>query len=284
MIAPHFHESRVKYDDKGIPVEVSRKLSPFEADWDFWTSSDAFKTWKPSSTFFTYVPHGETFVYTDGTVLNAGWHLTSPFKKIQSIKSSYPITLGVINRNTSTKDTPLDVYIVAHAQVVDPSKSALYKDPETLAIDSERAFSKAIRRTIINSLENVSAKDGKLSEADSKKLIEKIEDTLVKTENEFGIKVLGLELRGAFPLEYNLSAKLRSVEAPLRKPDQTGLGLKANYWADILEPSYFFKYSFGSEKIHRTPYSEHLDFVVPSPPDYHHFNQVPRLCVEPETK
>lgn len=45
-------------------------------------------------------------------------------------------------------------------------------------------------------------------------------------------------------------------------------------WADVLTPPYFQKFKHGSEKTPVTPMTPSMEWNVPSPPDFHHFNMV----------
>ena len=45
-------------------------------------------------------------------------------------------------------------------------------------------------------------------------------------------------------------------------------------WADVLTPPYFMKFKHGSEKSPVTPMTPSMEWNVPSPPDFHHFNMV----------
>ena len=75
---------------------------------------------------------------------------------------------------------------------------------------------------------------------------------------------------------------MRALNPPLVEPDTPGHNLSNDYWADhVLTPPFFEKRKFGSEKEARTPAAVSLEWSVPSPPDYHHFNMVPKVTVAP---
>jgi hypothetical protein len=78
--------------------------------------------------------------------------------------------------------------------------------------------------------------------------------------------------------------KIRALEQPMRAPDAAGHGLSADYWQDSLTPPFFESQKFGSRYEAVTPAAVSLEWSIPSPPDYHHFNEVPKLVVSEEAK
>jgi hypothetical protein len=44
----------------------------------------------------------------------------------------------------------------------------------------------------------------------------------------------------------------------------------------VLTPPFFEKKTFGSRKEALTPAAVSLEWSIPSPPDYHHFNMIPK--------
>lgn len=91
---------------------------------------------------------------------------------------------------------------------------------------------------------------------------------------DFGLELLDVDVRGVYPTEFNLRDKLRAMDPPLPAEDMAGHGLSADYWADVLTPPMFEKYRYGSNKEVKTPATVSLEWVIPSPPDFHHFNMV----------
>lgn len=123
--------------------------------------------------------------------------------------------------------------------------------------------------------------DGKLSESDTNVLTEKLMAILKTKESTLGLAFESVDVRGLFPVELAVPTKIRALEAPMRAPDAVGHGLSNDYWADALTPPYFEKLKFGGRKEDKTPATVNLVWSIPSPPDFHHFNNVPRVCVNP---
>ena len=71
---------------------------------------------------------------------------------------------------------------------------------------------------------------------------------------------------------------------PERDPTQIGHGLSNDYWADELTPPYFEKKKYGSEYEPVTPAAVSLEWSIPSPPDYHHFNMIPKMVAPAQGK
>ena len=122
---------------------------------------------------------------------------------------------------------------------------------------------------------------GVLNEADSKRITEKLNTYLKSMEAELGLTIEKVELRGAFPVEMKVPLKTRALDSPEPGPDAVGHNLSNDYWADVLTPPFFEKYKFGGRKEDKTPATVNLIWSIPSPPDFHHFNHIPRTCVNP---
>lgn len=90
-----------------------------------------------------------------------------------------------------------------------------------------------------------------------------------------------LKTGGAFPKEMAVDERLRALEAPMRAPGAPGHGLSADYWADSLPPPYFEKKKYGTANEGGTPATTTLEWCIPSPPDFHHFNMVPKMVAAP---
>ncbi len=95
-----------------------------------------------------------------------------------------------------------------------------------------------------------------------------------KTHPEWGLECANVHVRGFFSQQDNVPSKIRAYEKPHPNFDAPGHDLAADYWADQLQPSYFFKYTFGSKKQIVTPIADTLEWNIPSPPDFHHFSMV----------
>jgi len=71
-----------------------------------------------------------------------------------------------------------------------------------------------------------------------------------------------------------VSHLLRAMDPPERPANAVGHGLSPNYWEDALTPPFFDKRKFGSLRTRKTPIAVTLEWSIPSPPDFHHFNEV----------
>ncbi|KAI9205888.1 uncharacterized protein BJ171DRAFT_54713 [Polychytrium aggregatum] len=280
LTVPYTHNPITPFAN-GVPTEQVRELNATEKNWDFWTTSDAFRGYGSSIAGLTHVPPGEVWVLSNGKAVKEGMSFLLPFvSKVQAVKNSDPVAMGVLSDGVVSKDGhAVNVYSVFHIQVTDFSKSALYVDPESNKLDSERAAAKLVVRTLEAEIPKLTVgADRQISAADSANLAEKIVAALKARSEEFGLEVLGAEIRGAFDPSEKVSDKLRALSPSLLSEDSPIDGLKADYWAELLSPPFFEKRTFGSEKIARTPATVSLEWCIPSPPDYHHFNQV-RVCV-----
>ncbi|KAJ3386225.1 hypothetical protein HDU84_001742 [Entophlyctis sp. JEL0112] len=292
-----YHHTGVSAFANGVPVELVRDLHPAEKKWDFWTSSDAFQGIKPTLGGVTSVPFGEVWVTESGSVLAAGTHFTMPFGKVKAVKSVHTISFGVVSPALKSLDgVSVNAYAVAYIKVTDFAKSALYLDPESNRYDSERAAAKVVKKTLEQNVSSLSVGSGSISDSDARSLASKIESALKAKESQFGISVEGVEIRecyfemmqstmfgslgGLFPASQNIAEKLRALDPPLLLEHHAGHGLKADYWNDVLTPAFFFKYKYGNRKEVVTPAAVTLEWSIPSPPDYHHFNELPRQTAD----
>ncbi|KAJ3203272.1 hypothetical protein HDU83_008743 [Entophlyctis luteolus] len=280
LVVPYVHTGISPFAN-GVPVEQVRELHPIEKKWDFWTSSDAFQAVKPSLGGVTSVPFGEVWVTESGSVLSAGTHFTLPFTKVKAVKSVHTISFGVVSPALKSKDgVSVNAYAVVYIKVSDYVKSALYLDPESNRYDSERAAAKVVKRTLENNVASLSVGSGSIADSDANSLASQIESALKAKESEFGISVEGVEIRGVFPATQNIPDKLRALDPPFVLENAAGHGLKADYWNDVLTPAFFFKYKYGNRKEVVTPAAVTLEWSIPSPPDYHHFNELPRQTAD----
>ncbi|KAJ3203602.1 hypothetical protein HK099_001457, partial [Clydaea vesicula] len=276
LAIPYNHQPLTKFEN-GIPKTLVRPLVQNERKWDFWTSSDAFYAEKPSFFGFTHIPFGEIWVFKSGKVLNAGFHFITPFvSKLHAVKTEHPILMGIVTQTVNTKDgNNVNGYVVATIQVTDYAKSALYLDPETNRYDSERVVARFLRKRLEEELNNFSGKE--LDSSTKSKLNSKLVDALRAKEGEFGLKVLDIDVRGAYDSSINLADKLRALDPPPVDENAAGHNLSNDYWADRLTPPFFEKNRFGSNKEIKTPAAVSLEWCIPSPPDYHHFNMIPKM-------
>ncbi|KAJ3060703.1 hypothetical protein HDU98_003368, partial [Podochytrium sp. JEL0797] len=282
LVVPYTHIAVTPFAN-GVPAEQVRELHPIEKKWDFWTSSDAFLGAKPSVGGLTQVPYGEVWVMENGSVLKEGSHFLMPFSKVRAVKNIHTVSFGVVSPALKSQDgVSVNAYAVVYIKVADAAKSALYIDPESNNFDSERAAAKIVKRTLEQNVASLPVgNSGSLSDASASGLAAKVEAALKAKESDYGITVEGVEIRGAFPSHLNIPDKLRALDPPLLLEHQAGHGLKADYWSDVLTPSFFQKYKYGNRKEVVTPSSVSLEWSIPSPPDYHHFNELPRQTGEP---
>ena len=173
-------------------------------------------------------------------------------------------------------------------------KSAYYHDPALRRGDSESAVANLIQETITAELPNLTVPaSGDISAQDVEGLSAKVSAALKAKEDTFGLKLIGLEFRmlylfhshhyigGAFSRETGVPDKLRALDPPLRADDAPGHNLANDYWSEYLSPPYFEKCKYGTENTGATPAAVSLEWCIPSPPDYHHFNMVPKMVALP---
>lgn len=130
---------------------------------------------------------------------------------------------------------------------------------------------------------------GEISEADKLLIAGKMKAALKTKANIFGLSLLDVEIRktithsktyfniilgGAYLPSYNLPDRLRAFSPPLPEKDAPGHNLSADYWAEVLPPPFFEKFKFGSRKELKAAAAVSLEWSIPSPPDYHHYNMV----------
>jgi hypothetical protein len=271
-------------------------VSPAEKKWVFWTSSEAFRRRPPPFFGLTRIPFGETWVLKNGTVLEAGTHFIMPFvNSVVKVKNAHPVSMGIITNEVSTKDgTIVNAYAVTQISIDDPAKSTFYRDPQTNRPDSEAAAGYLLKRVLSQEMANISVSStGEISEADKTLIADKMKAALKTKANIFGLSVIDVDFRGAFSPSYNLQDRLRAFDPPPPDPNAPGHNLSADYWADVLPPPFFEKFKFGSRKELKAAAAVSLEWSVPSPPDYHHFNMLPKMTtaegappsiVEPSTK
>ncbi|KAJ3220385.1 hypothetical protein HDU67_000052 [Dinochytrium kinnereticum] len=288
LTVPYAHLAVTPFEN-GVPVEQVRELAPLEKKWDFWTTSDAFLAVKPTLGGYSRVPYGEVWVIERGSstrLLTEGSHILLPFvDKVKAIKNTNTISMGIVSPTVKSADgASVNAYAVVYLNVTDYIKSACYVDPESNQADSERAAAKIVKRLLEQEIAQVSVGEaGILSEGAAKTLSDKISATLKAKSDDFGLEIAAVEIRGAFSSALNLPDKLRALDPPLLLPEQAGHNLANDYWADVITPPFFQKRKFGNEKEVVTPATVTLEWAVPSPPDYHHFNEVPRLTADVPT-
>lgn len=91
-------------------------------------------------------------------------------------------------------------------------------------------------------------------------------------------------LGGAFPLGENVPVKIRAFETPYPDLEGPGHDLAPDYWNEMMTPPYFQKMKFGSDYVPVTPIAPSMEWNVPSPPDFHHFNMQPKVAVGPDAE
>jgi hypothetical protein len=69
------------------------------------------------------------------------------------------------------------------------------------------------------------------------------------------------------------------MDPPLVDESVPGHNLSADYWSEVLSPPFFEKVKFGSQKELKTPAAVSLEWSIPSPPDFHHFNMVTPVVI-----
>ncbi|TPX36873.1 hypothetical protein SeMB42_g00747 [Synchytrium endobioticum] len=288
LTVPYTHLGVTPFE-KGVPAEQVRGLSPVEKRWDFWTTSNAFLALNERHGFmgFKYVPYGEAWVIERGNsfsrIITNGWSFVMPMmERIKVIKNAHPVVMGVVTPLVKSKDgADVNGYAVIQIQVTDYERSAYYVDAESNRLDSERGAARVTRRILQTELANISLSNGEISSSDKASIAAKITAALQAKASEFGLEVQSVEIRGAFPATSNVPDKLRALDPPLPAEDASGHQLSADYWADALSPPFFEKRKFGSEKEVRTPAAVSLEWCIPSPPDFHHFNMVPKMTAPP---
>jgi hypothetical protein len=169
-----------------------------------------------------------------------------------------------------------------HFKVTDVRRSAYYVDPESRKLDSERALIRRFQRKCAGMIRDMTLGGAQLSAEQKTTLADTLLAAMNSRSEEFGLHVESIEIRGAVPVEEAIADKVRAYDVPMPDPEAPGHNLAADYWAEHLTPPYFEKQQYGSNKIARTPAATSLEWSIPSPPDFHHFHQTPKMVVSPE--
>lgn len=288
LVVPYYHSALTKFTKDGlVPSEQVRELNKFEQKpWEFWTSSPAFHMTTPKTRGFVKVPLGEVWVVErfGGYVktLQPGLSFMLPFiENVKAVKNLTYNSMGFMVNDVHAKDgSVLDAYGVAIFKVADAKKSTYYVDAETNKQDSERAASRLLRKSLSSLI--ASTPGGQLSESTKSDLAAQLLQKVKSHESELGLVFEQIEIRGAFDVAQNVPVKIRAYETPYPDLEGPGHDLAADYWADVLTPPYFQKATFGSGKVPVTPMTPSMEWNIPSPPDFHHFNMQPKLTVAPE--
>ncbi|KAJ3255716.1 hypothetical protein HK103_006083 [Boothiomyces macroporosus] len=259
LIVPYSHNPLVKFVN-GVPAEQVRELTEYEKKWDFWTTSTSFYERKPITRGLVTVPAGESWVVERfgkfSQVLQSGTHVLLPLiDQIKAVKPTIPVSM----------DGLVDVYAVTYFKVIDAQASTYYRDPQTNKPDSERSAARIVREALENEIANVEAKAG-LSASARESLAEKV------------------LTRGAYDVAESVPARIRAYEAPHPDFEAPGHHLSNDYWSEYLLPPFFTKVTYGSNKQPVTIATPSLEWNIPSPPDFHHFNQQPKVAVAPEAE
>lgn len=284
---PVLHAPYTQFD-AGIPVEQVRDLSTYESKWEFWTTSPAHYPVVPKTFGYVLVPEGQVWIVERAgkfsRALSTGNHIVIPFlDKITRVKHSNTIVQGCIQAATTADGAHVDAYAVLYFKVADFAKSAYFLDPESNKADSERTAARLARTVLAQEIAKVKLSGDKLAEADASKVGDAILSALKAQEAKLGLTFSTVEVRGAYPVSLGVPNKLRALEEPHPDFEAPGHGLSNDYWEDVMTPHYFLKNTFGSSKTPVTPAAISLEWSVPSPPDFHHFNQVPKLTAPPVT-
>lgn len=126
------------------------------------------------------------------------------------------------------------------------------------------------------------AASARLTDAETSAFKDAALKAIKREESDMGLQVVDLEFRGVFPENSLVPDKLRAMDPPPLNPEAPGHNLRADYWQDVMTPPFFNKFKFGSMKEAEPANAGTLEWSIPSPPDYHHFNQLPRMTVDPE--
>jgi hypothetical protein len=281
LIVPYTHLP-VSTFERGVPTTLVRELSVEEKKWQCWTNSQGEFEMKPAPWWVAAIPKDETWVverFGKSRELAPGFHFFIPkIDKVKSVKSLTPLTSGVVSRGMGV-NRDLDIYLVAHFEVVNATKSAYYSHPAVKNGDSERALMTLAQ----NVIKDFSASKSELVAQDGLALRELVLKELTSSADELGLKMIDVEFRGAFKSDERVPDKLRAICAPDKDPSVPGHGLSNDYWADELTPPFFEKKKYGSEYEPITPATVSLEWSIPSPPDFHHFNMIPKM-VAPQSE
>jgi hypothetical protein len=169
----------------------------------------------------------------------------------------------------------VDVYAVFYVKVTDAAKSAAYVDAAGRQ-DSELALPFLVQKVLAEQA---------AADASKEAMVGAVKKAVASVEADMGLQLEEVEVRGIYPSSEKVLDKIRAMDEPLLAADVSGHGLAADYWAESLTPPFFESMKFGSAYEAPTPASTSLEWSIPSPPDYHHFNEVPRLTgTAPEGK
>ncbi|KAI8914613.1 hypothetical protein EDD86DRAFT_199705 [Gorgonomyces haynaldii] len=284
LVVPYTHNPFTQFVN-GVPAEQVRELTQYEKQWEFWTTSTAFYSTVPKTTGLTTVPAGEVWIVERGgkfsRALTAGSQFLFPvFDKIKTVKLSTTVLSGVLAPSVTTKSgKAVDAYAVLYYNVTNPATSAYFVDPETNLQDSERAAAKTARKVLAQEVAKLQSET--LTDAEKQNIAAVIQSALKAKSSDYGLEFTHVEVRGAFPVESSVSDKIRALEPPHPDFDAPGHDLPNDYWAPLLTPAFFEKMTYGSAKAPKTPAAVSLEWNIPSPPDFHHFNEIPKLTANP---
>lgn len=125
-------------------------------------------------------------------------------------------------------------------------------------------------------MQEISKIGGKVTESSKASVSKEILDSCNAACAKFdlGIEVIYVDVRGVYDPAEKVAEKILALEKPLPAEDAFGHDLPADYWEPHMTPAFFNKMTYGSIKAPRTPAAVSLEWSVPSPPDFHHFNEV----------
>jgi len=289
LVVPYSHDPVTTFE-RFIPTEQVRELKDVEKQWDFWTCSQTFWTIRPNANGICFVPPGECWVIERmgkfSRVLYTGTHFLIPFiDSIKVVKTTVTIVNGVLAPKViSANGSLVDGYGVFYYKIVDPVRSHYYRSPITNAVsDSETIISEIARDAFTKEIEKLDVIDG-LTPEQKISISGVVLNALKEKEKQLGLEFSSFTVRDTYSATMNIIDKLRAYDAPQIDFSTPGHDLPADYWAEVLTPPFFEKKRFGSTKIPKTPAAVTLEWCIPSPPDFHHFNEAPKLTVPPDSE
>lgn len=275
LVVPFLHTPYTKFA-KGVPLDKVRDLTDFERNWYTWTTSTAVYPTVPKAIGYVLISEGECWIVERNRKfsrsLHTGSHIIIPWlDKIKVVKLSTTIISGVLAKVETKDGVKVDAYALVYFKIKNFEGSAYYIDPETNHPDSEKALTLLASKELVKQVAMV---DFNLDNAGKNKIAENIKATLQLKNADFGLEILDVELRGIFNTEDLIPDKIRALQIPYPDFEGPGHDLENDYWEKYMTPPFFRKNKYGSLKVPVTPAATTLEWSVPSPPDFHHFNEV----------
>lgn len=180
---------------------------------------------------------------------------------------------------SSGPTTKRSIPFTAFAKRLIDSQSAFYVDEERGGCDAETSLQYITLEAIANEARNHKfSGDGKVDPEVEKVILQKIHEKHAAHTPHYGMEVLSVELRGVWKQSDEVPLRIYSLEPEAPRPDIQQSILPNDYWGEVMEPMPFKRYTYGSEKMIDTPAVTSLEWAIPSPPDYHHYNMVSPPC------